>query len=341
MTLILERATYEYQVQITDRLLTYAHTISVIDRRSNKNLIFRPRDAVVAVAYTGVGYIAGQPTDNWIAGVLAGEPEMTDSMLRITAGVQKSDDLATAVRRLQTRLNEQLAGSQPFFELNIIGWYQPDFRRPPRPILWLLTKKESEASVVFDSAPRHALNPVPLFGDQPANARRYFSGELAGSRRGLQIRHFLYASPPGNVRRDEIKAISRDTVGRQDEPDVVEEQLVEGIRRIADSYGRRGIGKDCVSILLPPPWVAPVRVRFWPVQPSTASVRVGAIELVRPVVYTPWLIGPHLIMAPSVVSGSGPSSTELDGINVVIVGPPSDSHPGIATMSRQERPPSP
>ena len=87
MTLILSRVTHDFAVQVADRLLSYPGG-SPFDKRSNKTVIFRARDAIVVAAYTGDGFVDRLPTDQWIATVLSDDPDVakSDYAFRIGGG---------------------------------------------------------------------------------------------------------------------------------------------------------------------------------------------------------------------------------------------------------------
>lgn len=72
MTLILTHlsAGYPYALQVTDRLVTKGG--SPFDPLANKNIVYVARNAIVSIAYTGLAYIDGIPTDVWIAERLVG-----------------------------------------------------------------------------------------------------------------------------------------------------------------------------------------------------------------------------------------------------------------------------
>ena len=72
MTLILTIATPAFMVQSSDRLLT--RNRSPVDPIANKAILYRAEDAVAAVGYSGIAYISGIPTDEWLATILWGEP---------------------------------------------------------------------------------------------------------------------------------------------------------------------------------------------------------------------------------------------------------------------------
>lgn len=70
MTLVLTLVTTRYVVQVADRLVTTDG--KRFDPTSNKSLIYLGRNAIVAIAYSGLAYLEGIPTDEWIAQTLWG-----------------------------------------------------------------------------------------------------------------------------------------------------------------------------------------------------------------------------------------------------------------------------
>ncbi len=65
MTLILTLATPRYILQVSDRLVTRGD--SRFDPASNKIVIYHAKNALVAIGYSGLAYLEGVPTDQWIA----------------------------------------------------------------------------------------------------------------------------------------------------------------------------------------------------------------------------------------------------------------------------------
>jgi hypothetical protein len=339
VTLIVSQVNYYCATQVTDRLVSYPNG-SAFDSRSNKNIILRATDAIVAVAYTGVAYMGQTPIDQWIVSVLADDPELVNSQeftFRSTIGKRQWPDLATATKRLRERITEKLQNENAFLELTITGWYQPGPHKLPRTILWSVSRN-NDGSFGLSAAPRQKLYPSTLFDGEPGNVGRWCRGELVHAIKGCLLPQFVSASPAENMTRDSIRELSRRIRGNQTDPDFVEATLVDAIREISDRFGH-GIGKDCIGIVLPPPWGMPCRVRYWPEAEKTHMVRAGRATLVRPVVYTPWIVGPGQILAPSVISGPGTTTFNLHGVNLEIIGPAADGSTGmLATLQHQVRP---
>src|SRR3546814_4216625 len=71
MTLVLTAMTPRYVVQAADRLLTKG--AAVHDAMANKTIIYRTRDGVMVLSYSGIAYLSRQPMDEWIAEQLWGD----------------------------------------------------------------------------------------------------------------------------------------------------------------------------------------------------------------------------------------------------------------------------
>jgi hypothetical protein len=93
MTQTFSLATAEYVLQVSDRLVTRAKvgasalTHVPFDPDANKNIIFRARDGIVAISFSGNAFIRGVPTDRWIAERLYGSalcaaPQMLPLIVR-------------------------------------------------------------------------------------------------------------------------------------------------------------------------------------------------------------------------------------------------------------------
>jgi len=71
MTLILTRASRDYVLQVADRLVTLPGG-QPFDAMSNKTVLYCARNGVVTMGYTGLAYLGGIPTDQWIVQTLIG-----------------------------------------------------------------------------------------------------------------------------------------------------------------------------------------------------------------------------------------------------------------------------
>jgi hypothetical protein len=70
MTVVLTATSPKFLVQSSDRLVSRGGRL--FDDRANKVIILRTHDATVSIAYSGLAYVRGKPTDHWIAEQLAG-----------------------------------------------------------------------------------------------------------------------------------------------------------------------------------------------------------------------------------------------------------------------------
>ena len=75
MTLHISLVPGHFVLQVSDRLVSVRRGTRVepFDQAANKTVIFFARDALVTIGYTGVAYLDGRPTDQWIAEKLSGE----------------------------------------------------------------------------------------------------------------------------------------------------------------------------------------------------------------------------------------------------------------------------
>lgn len=329
MTLILSSIRRDSAVQVSDRLLTYRGG-TVFDPASNKTIVLRASDAIVTMSYTGVAYIGPEPTDSWLASTLAGIP-LTGPRFMIRTGGRGALPLGLNLKRLQRRLDDHLSHRPDYFEILGCGLYQPRSDRPPRSIMFLLSKPtRARFSLQVTRLPW----PLPIYAGAPATFGRWIVGQLTPNVKRTRCYRLSASSPDNNILPSEIEALTN-RLGLEVDPTAQAEIMVETLRTIASR--RVGIGEDCMSVAMLGPHVY---VRYWPkVWPFEEFLR-GTERIRRPVVYTPWVIGPGLMRAPALVTGSGGSITFGD-VTVEFVAPPADGFEGIATAHSQPRPPRP
>src|SRR5689334_7331451 len=124
MTLLLTLASRDFILQVSDRLVT--KNGSPFDPMANKSLVYRAQDAIVTMAYTGSAYIAGQPTDVYLAEAILGEKH--EGGLRIGPS-RHVMTIGPAIKLLAEKLAIGFANSRTSsdarempFELIITGW---------------------------------------------------------------------------------------------------------------------------------------------------------------------------------------------------------------------------
>jgi len=137
MTLTLAATSWPFAVQVTDRLLTTAGG-RAFDRDANKNIVFHARDGIAALAYSGIAYLNGTPTDQWIVETITGEQLGSGRQLTATlygGRPKRWPKLGHAMRLLGEAFNEECrrrpksVGSDRF-EIVAVG-YQATHSRSP------------------------------------------------------------------------------------------------------------------------------------------------------------------------------------------------------------------
>jgi hypothetical protein len=156
---------------------------------------------------------------------------------------------------------------------------------------------------------------------------------------GRYWRQSKFASIPERQLRDEEwgELLGNLEAARGSPPEVAdanERSFVEAIRRVAarTSY----VGHDCMSVLLPPPFAAPIRVRFLVEDRSTAH---ETVEL--PLAYSPWIVTPHQVERPKILRGGG-WNIRIDMLQVTLECPsrpmPSGKNPPISDVVMRDQP---
>jgi len=293
MTLILSVACRNYVAQVSDRLLTDVMTRRPFDLTSNKNLVYITPGAQVAIGYSGIAYLDGIPTDQWIAQQLTGltfaapgEPPRSHLGLR-----ERILDIGQSGEYLRRKLdawadrNMSLRSLAP--QVVIAGWQFT--RRTWRPILWVLEFSKLYRQYAIARAPsdywwfrgRFYLSQVPKFSELSR-------ADFAALRVDLKRRH------------DEASA------------ERVLTEVIQSVSTIGST-----VGPHCMSILLAPPWENRVRVRYIPQErllnlegdqandKSLAPLTSSLMDRSMPVYFSPWLIFPSRVVPPSRRVGMG------------------------------------
>ncbi len=139
MTVILMVATSSYILQASDRLVSRG--ICPYDQASNKALLYRARDAFVTMAYTGIAYLDGAPTDQWIAEKIWGKPFYRGPEGRILAfgnpRIPRWRKLGHTLQDLKHQMQQTWAGLPSEhrarrFEILVGGWQNQGKRLRPQ-----------------------------------------------------------------------------------------------------------------------------------------------------------------------------------------------------------------
>jgi len=328
MTLILDQASTDYVLQVTDRLVTQA--TSPFDPLANKNIVYCARNALVTIGYTGFAFLGGIPTDQWLVEQLTGNAFDRDHRPPDFTMNRRAPwlDLGMSVRLLKERLDAAPATGIPSmwakqwvdqsFDLCILGWQWK--RGRARPIIEALNKPRGSLAFSIERRPRYWYWERRTLND----------GSL-----GI-IKFSVRAAPRENISRADLQ----DLVARLQDGsyDAAETELVRTVRQVALHVPQ--VGPDCISILIAPPTIGQARVRFLPLNSHEAILQTASQNRRLTVAYTPWFVGPNLIVAPSLLAGPaktefslGPYQIHLEGVG--------DSGGLLALHFGQERPKAP
>ncbi len=281
MTLILNRASKDYVLQVTDRLVT--RNSSPFDPFSNKNIIFVARNAIVTIAYTGYAYLGGITTDQWIVEKLTGHIYKRESN-PFAMHIGKLPywlDIGRALQILKKELDQAQADVrrvwrqdwfQKSFDVSVVGW-QWNNRGCVRPIVASISKAPNS-------------NPFKL----EYESRYWYFG-----------RYGVSAAPSTNITIEQFKRLNTDLYAKP--ADTAEAIMVGMMREI--SKKSRVVGPNCLSILLPPPWTRRARVRYLATEAVRTSLVTSTDVHEFSTAFSPWIVGGGGIHAPSMLGGAG------------------------------------
>jgi hypothetical protein len=274
VTLILTRVSPRGALQVTDRLVTFAKG-DPFDILANKNILYICRDAAVTIGYTGVAYIDRVPTDVFIAQQLSGldlkklfsvQVGLTPNQFRIFEALQ------TLKRVLEGILPK---GPQLGFELIVAG-----FQRLPRRVIpiFAVISYSLRGTTKLSFLPRHV------------------------SKLLQREKVYFQASPGQNFPPHELSRLGHE-LQSSGTPERAEKKMARAIQRISSTNPY--VGSDCMSIFLGAKEDGSplARVRFLPSAQHAMEVSVEAERHRTAIAYSPWILSPSLVLAPSVMAG--------------------------------------
>ena len=331
MTLVLTLLTARYVLQVSDRLVTETASCRPFDPLANKNVIYHARDAIVSIGYSGLAYLEGVPTDQWIAQKLRGEDSFFQSpkrwnvkMARATRWLDIGQSVELLRQECQTVFSRPTADVQPQ-EIIVAGWQWS--RGRTRPIAWWIGNTG---------------DPPDLHTFHAENLPRHW--QWARQKEQPDSRPYNLLGIPSSNPSKPLTERERGELGKRVasatwSPTTSEQELINAIR-LAARRPPHVVGPHCMCILLPPPSRRSVLVRYAPLAETRAVVSMGHIKADVPVAFSPWVVGFHTVVAPSIVAGSRPIS--VDDFAVLLEAP--DLPPGTGLLSwfgSQPRPPDP
>jgi hypothetical protein len=168
--------------------------------------------------------------------------------------------------------------------------------------------------------------------------------ERAGD--GVEMKHYLRQLAPGQFSLVKIghpdfdaKALAAlSTLFEHGLPDsaAAEAVMVDAIRAVSARRRRPVIGPDCMAVVIPPDAPPRVEVRYHPLVEARANILSSNQAEVVPAAFTPFVVGSHSVMYPSVIAGPG-LSQQIGNFTVTFEAP--ELPPGtIMAASSQRRP---
>jgi hypothetical protein len=281
MTLILTIANPAFVLQVSDRLVTVKRGSAVgsHDPIANKTIVYRARDGLVSIGYSGIAYIGNLPTDEWIAQLLWGNPlpKTPDGRRPMSLGAQSNNwDVGYATENLRkaiASLPAHAVGTSGLY-LTIAGWQAT--HHGVRPVVVELERR-------MGSAPTN-LNRSPRRWEKGEDNRLYAIGAQFDSeelwRRLAPFR--AKGATPYNIEN-------------------LEPVLVGFIRDI--SRKQCTVGANVLSVGLPRPGTGRPGCRFFPVAQHAVRLVSSKIDMVVPVAHSPWVLGGGVLYPPSQESG--------------------------------------
>ena len=285
MTLIISKASKDYILQVSDRLVTMSQ--QPFDPLANKTIIYCAFNGILTISYTGRAFLGGIPTDQWLAEKLLGMTLPRDHKPTSFGGCKtKFLYVGPAMKELKDSLNKAINTDiepkfrqdwiEKSFDLCVEGWVWGS-KGNYWPFLASISKPPKSYTFEYRIEPR----------------RWYLGGKYRVS-----------AAPSTNISKDVLQSLTDKLANNNS--DEAEANLVFTIREVSKSNPL--VGADCMSILLPPPPIAqqiPARVRFIPKKEAIAKLYRKDKQHIVKVAYSPWLIGPQSFSSPSIISGKG------------------------------------
>lgn len=279
--------------QASDRLIT-ANT-NPVDPTSNKSVIYRATNAIVAIGYTGLAHIGKQPTDEWIAYVLWGQdlPKNEDG-IPFSTSYQESPrshfDLGRAVKLLAAEgksalEKERIPQAQKFLQISIAGWQWRirGQRIRSRPVLYKITIQQEEGKLVgrWDVFDRYWHYKYKL----ESGTKIFFCVvDVVPNKSGKTMKLERMIS--------ERSLETENTVG--DKEDFLKEQISEISKNV------RTVGADSMVISISPPNVGIIKAVY---EARSITPEVSINDRIQTGSYTPWIVSPNMVSSPQIFKG--------------------------------------
>lgn len=283
MTTILGIYTRWNAIQVSDRLVSVnrrpGSPNDMHDMAANKTLVFYGRRGIVTIGMAGLAYIGGKPLDVWVAEELSGQ-RILGQQASLLTGKSRPFDIGQAIEHLRRRLEEEYPRQSPsarkhVTELQVVGMQWDRRKLRIRPVICLITNAHS-STVEFRiyAGPRHW------------DVRRSYclvsSGN--GGRAAERYAHEQFSNGDG------LKSADRCV-----------DLMTEAVRHAASIYPDT-VGADCMCIRIRPDRPR-VLVEFRSKPGRLFRVQADDGSYVHSIAFTPFVVGPNMVAAPSISTG--------------------------------------
>ena len=338
MTLILSYAARGYVCQVSDRLVSKRYPSGATpphDPWFNKQVLYMARDGLFTVGFSGLGYIEGIPTDQWIASILANEPLNTGGHRGGGIGTELRSgqrtfpphwlDIGRAVERLKDACAITFAGFQKrkqTAELEagltiVIAGHKYKLR-------W--HKSHADTHHIRPAIYKLAYSEKPISGVSLESFDRYWGWERGAS--------CLVSTPelPPSVRAKILTSVKQ--AGSTITEEHIEEILVKGVQEVAQDPNQV-VSADCLAVSLMPSRDPEVRIRY---SPLPSPYHAEALGTEAPAIFSGWIVMPGFLQEPQLSLGM-PKTAKVHGLSIRFEG--SGGPGGIVAHTTQPRKPPP
>lgn len=268
MTLILAHRSPGGIVFASDRRVTLRHPNrpdSVYSEVENKTIIFHMDDAVGVIGYTGPAYIGTQPTDVWLASLVANQNLTNVGMARM--GRRKVGRLNPMTWRIKTAIEGLMLHRDLELTILLNGWRWR--RRYMVPFTQFISNQLEHVAGLMrpPQSPTHRVYTCQI-GD------RMLPADI-----DAQIHEAL--QDEGSF---SLEAVRRGLIG------AIRHRAIESST----------VGTDLMTVWIPPIGNKRVLWRFEPSSPRLAAIDVRFPQQQIAVAFSPWIISPIGIYAPAI-----------------------------------------
>jgi hypothetical protein len=256
-----------------------------MDALANKNIVCVARDGLLSISYTGIAFVRGVPTDEWMALKLLRLNEWDGGMrLGTESPVGTVGEVIELIRTSLERLPTNLSRFPN--RVVAVGWQWKRRTGRIRPVLWDISGQDggrtySAQQVMARHRPRDSAFGVAPTQNMPIDHQRPLAAAL-----------------------DKATSV-----------EAIEQLLIEANRETASTSTI--IGPHCMSVVFAPSRGI-FRAAYVPEGPTAIEAVYGA-QL--PVAYSPWILGTHLVMPPMIMTG-GPFKAGLGPVELTLDAPP-------------------